>query len=73
MGGPAGNLEIAGRYLGAIEQGATREELSRFFFAPDSVLDEFPNRVVPLGKRRGLAEALEGAERGRIMSARSIR
>jgi ketosteroid isomerase-like protein len=42
MGEPADNLEIARRYLQALERGDTGEELSRFF-APDVVLEEFPN------------------------------
>jgi len=63
-------LEVARRYLRAIERGVTGEELSGFF-APDVdvVPDEFLNLVMPLGKRRDLAEALEGAEHGkRVMS-----
>jgi hypothetical protein len=33
-------------------------------------LEEFPNRLTPSGKTRDLAEALEGAERGKkVMSA----
>jgi ketosteroid isomerase-like protein len=62
MGEPADSLEIARRYLQALERGDMGEDLSRFF-APDVVLEEFPNRLTPLGKTRGLAEALEGAER----------
>ena len=69
MGEPAGNLEIARKYLQALEQGETGAAL-RSFFAPDVVLEEFPNRLTPSGKKRDLAEALEGAERGKkVMSA----
>jgi ketosteroid isomerase-like protein len=69
MGDPAGNLEIARKYLQALERGETGAALSRFF-APDVVLEEFPNRLTPSGKKRDLAEALDGAERGKkIMSA----
>jgi ketosteroid isomerase-like protein len=62
-GKPAGNdnLEMARNYLRALEQGETGTALSRFF-APDVVLEEFPNRLTPLGKTRDLAAALEGAE-----------
>ena len=69
MGEPAGNPEIARKYLQALEQGETGAAL-RSFFAPDVVLEEFPNRLTPSGKKRDLAEALEGAERGKkVMSA----
>jgi ketosteroid isomerase-like protein len=71
MGEPANNLEIARRYLQALERGDTGEDLSRFF-APDVVLEEFPNRLTPVGKRRDLAEALEGAERGKKAMSRQI-
>jgi ketosteroid isomerase-like protein len=71
MSEPAENLVIARRYLQALERGATGAELGSFF-APEVILDEFPNRVVPLGKRRGLAEAQEGAERGKKIMSRQI-
>jgi ketosteroid isomerase-like protein len=63
------NLETARQYLAAIQRGATGDALAQFF-VPDVVQQEFPNRVVPNGKRRNLAEMLEGAERGqKILSA----
>lgn len=57
------NLEIALAYLRAIEGGATGEALARWF-TPDVVQEEFPNRLVPNGARRGLDDLLQGAERG---------
>jgi hypothetical protein len=42
MGEPAGNLEIARKYLQALERGETGAALGSFF-APDVVLEEFPN------------------------------
>jgi ketosteroid isomerase-like protein len=57
------NLKTAREYLVAIENGATGQALARWF-TPDVVQEEFPNRLVPAGARRGLAELLEGAERG---------
>ena len=74
MGEPADNLEIARRYLQALERGDTGEDLSRFF-APDVVLEEFPNRLTPLGQRRDLTAVLEGAEFGKKghVPVRSIR
>ncbi len=69
MGEPAGNLEIARKHLQALGRGETGAALGSFF-APDVVLEEFPNRLTPSGKKRDLAEALEGAERGKkVMSA----
>jgi ketosteroid isomerase-like protein len=63
------NLDTARAYLAAIEGGATGEALARWF-TPDVVQEEFPNRLVPTGARRGLQELLEGAERGqKVMSA----
>jgi ketosteroid isomerase-like protein len=57
------NLQTARAYLAAIGAGATGEALARWF-TPDVVQEEFPNRLVPTGARRGLRELLEGAERG---------
>jgi ketosteroid isomerase-like protein len=63
------NLETARAYLAAIEGGATGEALARWF-TEDMVQEEFPNRLVPNGACRGLAELLEGAERGqKVMQA----
>jgi ketosteroid isomerase-like protein len=57
------NLEVARRYLAAIEAGAVGDDLAAFF-SPDVEQIEFPNRLVPTGGRRGLREMLEGALRG---------
>jgi hypothetical protein len=35
-------------------------------------LEEFPNLLTPLGKRRDLAAALEGAERGKKVMSRQV-
>ena len=48
----------------SIERGETGAALSKFF-APDVAFEEFPNRSMPLGKKRGLAAALEAAERSK--------
>ena len=71
MGEPANNLEIARRYLQALEQGEAGAELSKFF-APDILLEEFPNLLTPLGKKRDLAAALKGAERGKKVLSRQM-
>src|SRR5262249_62113880 len=57
------NLAIARRYLAAIEQGATGNDLAAFF-TPDVLQQEFPNRLTPNGATRGLSQILEGAVRG---------
>ncbi|MFY0569829.1 nuclear transport factor 2 family protein [Archangium lansingense] len=57
------NLDIARRYLRAIEQGATGEALAAFFH-PEVTQQEYPNRLVPTGATRDLRALLEGAERG---------
>lgn len=63
------NLGIAMRYLATLERGAIGDELAAFF-APDVVQEEFPNRLVPNGARRGLADLLDGAKRGQqVMSS----
>jgi|SRR5690606_23936656 len=56
----------ARRYLDALERFATGDELAAFF-THDVVQEEFPNRLVPNGARRGLADILAGAERGRAL------
>lgn len=57
------NLELARRYLAAIEAGAVGDDL-RAFYSPDVEQIEFPNRLVPSGARRDLAALLDGAVRG---------
>ena len=65
------NTEIAREYLRAIERGATGDAMARFF-DPDVVQEEFPNRLVPQGARRGLSDLLTGAERGqKVLSSQS--
>jgi len=56
------NLETARRYLKAIEEQAGG---GLSFFTEDVVQEEFPNRFVPNGARRGLKELKEAAERGK--------
>src|SRR5918997_573618 len=62
----AANLQTALDYLAAVEGGATGEALARWF-TPDVVQEEFPNRLVPNGARRGLQELLDGAVRGQTV------
>ena len=67
------NVELARRYLEAIEAGATGDELADFF-ASDVVQEEFPNRLVPRGARRDLIAILDAAARGRAaMAGQSFR
>jgi len=57
--------------LQALEMGETGAALKEFL-APDVVLEEFPNLLTPLGKKRDLAAALEGAERGKRVMSRQM-
>jgi ketosteroid isomerase-like protein len=61
-------LDLAKAYLRAIEDGATGDRLASFF-TPDVVQEEFPNRLLPQGARRNLADLLSGAERGQAIMA----
>jgi ketosteroid isomerase-like protein len=63
------NLEIAKRYLAAIELGATPEALSHIFH-PEVLQEEFPNRLIPDGARRNLADLLEASRRGKKVMLR---
>ena len=60
------NLELARRYLAAIEAGAVGADLAAFF-APDVEQIEFPNRLVPGGAQRDLAALLDGAVKGQAI------
>ena len=73
MPSDGGNLDLATRYLEAIQSGMTGDELAGFF-SPDVVQEEFPNKVLPQGARRDLAAILDAATRGRAaMSSQSYR
>jgi ketosteroid isomerase-like protein len=65
------HLTIARRYLAALENGATGDALAAFF-APDAVQEEFPNRLTPHGARRGVADLLAGAERGKQVMSHQV-
>ncbi len=60
------NLIAAREYLAALEQFATGPKLGRFF-APDVLIEEFPNKLLPEGRRSNLVEALQAAERGHTL------
>ena len=68
----AANLEIARRYLAAIEVSTDTTSTNEAggadaFYAPDVVQEEFPNRFVPTGARRDLAALRAAAERGQAV------
>lgn len=50
------------------ETGAAPKEV----LTPDVGLEEFPNLLTPLGKKRDLATALEGAERAKKIMSRQM-
>lgn len=60
------NVRTARRYLDAISAGAPWEEVAAFY-TEDVVQEEFPNRLVPAGARRTLADLESGAARGRTV------
>ena len=60
---PSATLQLIERYLTAIEQGATGAALAQFY-DPAVIQEEFPNRLMPNGARRGLAEIQAAAESG---------
>lgn len=59
----AENLELARRYVLAVQDGATGERLAAFLH-PEVEAQELPNRLVPNGGRSDLAGMLAAAERG---------
>lgn len=70
---PSRRVEHAHRYQRALEEFATGERLAAFF-AADVTQIEYPNRLVPAGATRGLADLLQGAERGRqVLRAQEYR
>ena len=64
----ATNVDIALRYLQALEQGAVGEALAAFFH-PEVEQREYPNALYRNGQQRGLKGLLEGAERGQKLLA----
>lgn len=65
------NVPTALRYLSAIEQRASADELARFC-TDDVIQEEFPNLLTPAGARRDLAGMLDGHERGKHVIARQV-
>jgi len=58
------NLNVARRFLLALEQGATGERLSEFL-TDDVTAEEFPNRLNPAGAQRDAPALKLAFERGR--------
>lgn len=58
------NIEIAKRYLHALETNADQATLAELF-DPAVIQEEFPNRLNPKGGRSDYATMLERAERGK--------
>ena len=59
----ATNLEKARQYLKAIENRTLATSID--LFHPDIVMEQFANRIYPNGLRAGLAQMLQGAEKGK--------
>jgi ketosteroid isomerase-like protein len=67
------NLALVRRYLDALEHGMTSSAVGDFF-TPDVVQEEFPNRLIPQGARRTMADLRAAAERGgKAMSSQSFK
>jgi ketosteroid isomerase-like protein len=63
------NLATARRYLAALEARQPIETIIGFY-TPDAIQIELPNRLMPKGAKRGIAELREASARGRqVMSA----
>jgi ketosteroid isomerase-like protein len=58
------NLEVARKYLEAVENGAEGGALADFF-TEDVVQEEFPNRLAPIGIHRDLKGILDSARKGK--------
>ncbi len=58
-------------YISAVEGGAIGEELAAFYH-PEAIQQEFPNRLIPSGAQRDLADILRGAEAGQKLMERQI-
>ena len=58
-------------YIAAVEGGAVGDDLAAFYH-PDVVQHEFPNRLVPSGAQRELADILRGADSGSKLMERQI-
>ncbi|HOZ27022.1 MAG TPA: nuclear transport factor 2 family protein [Hyphomonadaceae bacterium] len=58
-------------YIAAVEGGAVGDDLAGFYH-PDVVQYEFPNRLVPNGAQRELADILRGADSGSKLMERQI-
>ncbi len=63
MSSPAENLDSIRRYLKALETG-TFADIENLF-APDVVMEQFPNRIYPQGLRADRSRMAEGFAKGR--------
>jgi len=67
------NVARAREYLAAVSAGESFDKLFAFY-APDVLIQEFPNRIAPQGHVRRAAEIGEAYERGRkIMRSQTYR
>jgi ketosteroid isomerase-like protein len=62
------NLDVALRYLQALEGGAAGEALAPFFH-PEAVQREYPNALNPRGQTRELKKLLADSERAKTLLA----
>lgn len=65
------NIEVVRSYFAAVQSAPDSVEQ---YYSPDVVQEEFPNRFLPEGTRRGRVELREAAARGRqVMASQEFR
>ena len=67
---PDSNLDLARRYLKAIEDGDATFVIS--LFTPDAIIEQLPNRIYPNGLRAGVSRVAAAFEQGRKLFSRQI-
>ena len=67
---PDSNLDLARRYLKAIEDGDATFVIS--LFTPDAIIEQLPNRIYPNGLRADVSRVAAAFEQGRKLFSRQI-
>ena len=65
---PDSNLDLARRYLKAIEDGDATFVIS--LFTPDAIIEQLPNRIYPNGLRADASRVAAAFEKGRKLFSR---
>jgi len=67
---PDSNIDLARRYLKAIEDGDATFVIS--LFTPDAIIEQLPNRIYPNGLRADVSRVAAAFEQGRKLFSRQI-